>query len=217
MNSFFKALNPHSENSGVATYVTRKPGQVLLHPSSPEDAALIQGLQGEHAIEAMQRVIQQAPPSDTSNQKMEFEDDLFTTAVSKAWHSNLGFLEGMKATFNLLVGTHYIANPLAEHGVKGALDYLFFPLLARKLLFDAGLRGSEFRMGKGNCCSIPKNLAAYALAFPLELVRFSLAVALTIALAPVVALTTLLRYAIDNYSCVSNEAKSHDSQYMTVI
>ena len=51
--------------------------------------------------------------------------------ISEIWKSDLNFLS---ATYNIIIGTHY---PFEGQGKKGALDYLIFPLVARKLLMDA--------------------------------------------------------------------------------
>ena len=92
------------------------------------------------------------------------------------WKSDLNFLS---ATYNIIIGTHY---PFKGQGKKGALDYLIFPLVARKLFMDAVQED----------CSIGYVFVVFLVALPLELVRHSAAIALTLLLAPIVAVKHIM-------------------------
>ena len=93
--------------------------------------------------------------------------------ISEIWKSDLNFLS---ATYNIIIGTHY---PFKGQGKKGALDYLIFPLVARKLFMDA--------LQEDQCLFV-----VCLVALPLELVRHSAAIALTLLLAPIVAVKHIM-------------------------
>lgn len=88
-----------------------------------------------------------------------------------------------------MIGSEIHAVYNRKTGVKGALDFLIFPLLARKLIADTWLEERK------NTPII--NGIAWAIAIPLEVLRHSLALALTIAIMPVVVLVHLFRNLIN--------------------
>lgn len=147
--SFFRALNPSSNNSGIV---------YSLAGNSP--------CQGKEMI-----------------------DRTVSENIRAAFNKDLDFLSGLGATYNILVGQHYdlyLEGRLsAKGGSKGALDYFMFPLIARKLIADTYLEERKDR--------VLSNALAWAVAVPLELARFSAAVALTLLLAPVVAIVHLVK------------------------
>ena len=83
--------------------------------------------------------------------------------------------------FEILVGDHYQIFGPHDSGqtAKGVLDFLIFPLIARNLIL-----GSE---------SIIAGIVGVAIAIPLEIARFSLGIALTLLLTPIVALVNLIK------------------------
>lgn len=126
---------------------------------------------------------------DSPCQNEEMIDTLVSENIANAWHSRLDLKSALNATYDILMGEHY---DLYLHGrndcrggAKGVLDYLIFPLVARKLIAD-------FYLDSYITLSFT-NILAWSIALPLELARFSAAVALTLLLAPVVALVHLLR------------------------
>ena len=127
--------------------------------------------------------------SDDPCQGKEMIDSLVSENIYKAWNSNLDFQSALYATYDILMGDHYDLYFHGQNdcrgGSKGALDYLIFPLVARKLIadfyFETNIRVSIF------------NVLAWSIALPLEVTRFSAAVGLTLLLTPVIALVHLLR------------------------
>ncbi len=94
-----------------------------------------------------------------------------------------------RAIFNLLMGEHYDLFLMGRNnsigGAKGILDFLIFPLIARKLIAD-------FFLPERNKSPF-LNILALAIAIPLEVARFSVAVALTLLIAPVVLFIDFLK------------------------
>lgn len=188
MSRFFRALNPFSKSSGIS------------HRTKPMLSILA---------------------SD------EITDLLPHEIIQLQWEENLSWERTLDATYLCLVGEHYghpsVAaqktvfeqvmtaffrpylipimigselHALHKHnhqtGIKGVLDYLVFPLLARKLISDTYLDHRK------NTPII--NAVAWAIAIPLEVIRHSLGLALTIALTPVAAFVHLLRNLINALS-----------------
>ena len=126
---------------------------------------------------------------DKAWQDTNISDRLVTEEIEEAFDENLDFLLGLEATFNILVGCHYPEDSLTDltcdTGSKGVLDFLIFPLLARKLI--AGTLVSEQNE------SHLINALAWTAAIPLEIMRFTAGIALTLLLAPIVAIVTLTR------------------------
>lgn len=124
-----------------------------------------------------------------SCQGTEMIDRTVAENVRTAFNSDLDYFSGLSATYNVLVGQHYDlylqGRNDSKGGAKGTLDYLIFPLIARKLIADTYLderRESGF-----------SNALAWIVAIPLELARFSAGIALTLLLAPVIALVHLIK------------------------
>ncbi len=122
-------------------------------------------------------------------QGKEMLDFTVGECIADAFNSDLDFLSGLNATYNILVGRHYdlyLKGALtSKGGTKGALDYLILPLVARKLISDSYL--SERRNSR------LANVLAWTVAVPLELVRFAAAFALTLLLVPVIALVHIVK------------------------
>ena len=73
----------------------------------------------------------------------EMQDDTVGESIRKTFYRNdLNFFEGIEATCNILMGDHYDLD-CNKHGQKGVLDYLIFPLIARKLIADTYLKERE--------------------------------------------------------------------------
>lgn len=160
---------------------------------------------------------------------VELIDSTLSKNICTVFSKKLNFFSSFNETFNLLVGDHYSYQSKDERdpvsnfktaidfftshlltpkvvdedkikpatGSKGALDFLIFPLIARKLANDY----------KNNPEVLSKVLSSVII-LSLELVRFTAAIALTLLLAPVVALISLVR---NNYSPAINE-KNPDIQ-----
>ena len=108
--------------------------------------------------------------------------DLTVTENLSAFGDDLDLWSDLCMPFHLLVGSHYSNSPYNEYfGAKGLLDYLIFPLLARKLIMDTYLESRK------DCYLV--NTLAWLIALPLEAIRLGIGLAITVLLAPVIALT----------------------------
>lgn len=123
-----------------------------------------------------------------------YTDLKVSEAIRLAWEKDemdKGFIHGLMNAFDIFAGVHFGALEGSEgenakwYTHKGVLDYLIFPLLARKLLVQARYE-VEDDLWLRNC------YFQFA-AFPLQCLRFSLALALTILVSPIVALVHILR------------------------
>lgn len=109
--------------------------------------------------------------------------------IKALFTDHLNYFEKLIAIFNSIVGTHYdiyiAGSKNCEGGAKGIIDYLVFPLVARKLIADTYLgERKESRFS---------NALAWSIAIPLEITRFSTGVALTLLMTPIVALISLIQ------------------------
>lgn len=190
MITFFRALNPLSKHSGINS----------LHSSM------------------------------LSFSSRELRDALAHETIKFQWEKDLFWYETIDATYACLIGEHYentvthpkkslfekiisvvikpqiifvfIAEELylstkKQQGSKGVLDFLIFPLLSRKLISDA--RSEE----RKNTPII--NALALAIAIPLEVLRHSLALALTLSLAPLVFFIHSMRSVFNSMSNEMND------------
>lgn len=117
-------------------------------------------------------------------QGKEMLDATVGSSIHTAFKSDLNFLSGLNATFNILVGEHFDLSGKGS-SAKGVLDFLILPLLARKLIADTCLperQGITFI-----------NALAFAIAAPIEIARFGAGIALTLLLSPIVALVHLIK------------------------
>lgn len=109
--SFFEALNPFSDKSGLESDPYTTENYVNL-----ESQALVTLLAYDLTI--------------TEN----FEKG-FNKSIIK---DELDFISDILMPFHLIVGSHYTSSPYDERsGAKGILDILILPLLARKLIYDS--------------------------------------------------------------------------------
>jgi hypothetical protein len=125
------------------------------------------------------------------HQNTEMLDVTVGESIADAFNHNLDFLFGLNATYNIIVGTHYDLYVTGQ-GKKGMLDYLILPLVARKLIADSYLDERKN--------SVLVNILAWTVATPIECARFTAAFALTLLLAPIVALVHLVK------ACMPKEA-----------
>ncbi len=105
------------------------------------------------------------------------------------WSRNLSILDGIYETFTVFYGDHFDKN-YRGFGQKGVLDFTVLPLLSRKLIADTYLeerKDSHFF-----------NFLAWAVALPIKAITFGVALALTIAMIPLVIGITLLRGLFPN-------------------
>lgn len=121
----------------------------------------------------------------------EMLDEYVSHNLIKALTDDLNFFEGIAATYEILVGTHYDI-PIkgrddCKGGAKGLLDYIIWPLVARKLIADSYLDERK--------SADIKNTVAFSIGIPLEVARFSTGFLLTGMLVPVVAMVHLLKAA----------------------
>lgn len=133
------------------------------------------------------------PPAEYSQitplKGFEVIDETVSEHITNLWQHDLSLIQGILATFNALVGTHYGKEKTAnEHqilGKKGVLDYTILPLLARKLITDLSSPESK---------NHPlKTIAVYAIAAPIEIGRFAVATGLTLLLAPLVTIVHFIK------------------------
>ncbi len=85
------------------------------------------------------------------------------------------------AVHEVLCGNHYDLDATGN-GSKGLVDFLIFPLIARRLIAD------RYRPEAANCI---KTLIAYTIAIPLEIARFSISTAITLLTLPFIVLAHL--------------------------
>lgn len=127
-------------------------------------------------------------------QGTEMIDQTVIENIRHALNSDLGYFSALNATYNIIVGQHFDlylqGKKNSKGGAKGVLDFLIFPLIARKLIADTYL---DERSESGFA-----NLLAWTVAIPLELARFSAAITLTLLLAPVVAIVCLIKLCLES-------------------
>ena len=107
-----------------------------------------------------------------------------------------GFWMGIADTYNVITGNHYTNSVDSFTGNKyvytyGVLDILIFPLIARALITWGEGRGKD-----GHHQSFGSSLCG-SLGMILELPRFILGAALTLALSPIVALVHIFSYSFN--------------------
>ncbi|PJD92954.1 MAG: hypothetical protein CK424_05150 [Legionella sp.] len=119
----------------------------------------------------------------------EIPDRTVDLVISFLWRSNLSVLNGIYETFTVFYGDHFDKQAKGI-GQKGILDFTILPLLSRKLIADTYLERRKQ--------AYFSNILAWVVALPIQTITFSLALACTLALFPVVVLVTVLRYL---YAC----------------
>jgi hypothetical protein len=166
-------LNPLSKDSGVKL---SKYSKIKHQPGADK-------IQDKTVIENYHIQYKNYKQAKEHNSKVGLPDYVFSTEIT--------------CLFEVLTGLHYgVYDNLNESkedgiggiGAKGLLDFLIFPLIARKLLFEINLfinndknyrwNGTSDDVAKGACWVglIP----SVALALSLEIIRFSLAVTVAI-------------------------------------
>lgn len=169
---FFRALKPWSTDSGVET-----------HPWAYCDGSAI---------------------DYDRDKKEEIKDKLIMDVIHERLtkqKQSKNVSDDLKSIYKILCGQHYKwSTPWLHCGddfSKGLLDYLFLPLVARKLIADAGLyERKDHRF---------TNIMAWVIAIPLEIARMSLAFALIILIAPIVAIVHLIK------DCLPGKNMDHNS------
>lgn len=120
------------------------------------------------------------PGSKFANGK--YKDKLVSDKFLDILKKELSFKDTLAQTFELVMGQHYIN--ASSYGQKGLLDYLILPLLARELFNNTVLDKDQSPTIKA---------LAMALIIPIEIARFSCALAITLLLVPVVAILNLCK------------------------
>ncbi len=170
--SFFQALNPVATQSGIKYSLAKEYYSDQLN---------------------IFRVLPLILSQDFPCQNQEMIDATLSESIRAAIHNDVNFIEGIITTFNILVGGHYDLRLKGRNdnngGAKGVLDFLILPLLARKLIADTFLPERT---------NILMNALAWTVALPIEIARFSAGIALTLLLAPVVAVVHLIKACIPN-------------------
>jgi hypothetical protein len=186
MPHFFNALNPLSRSSGIS--YRNKP---LLHVLLPEQ---IPDLLTHEIIELQwEKDLSWYETIDATYLCLVGDHyDHPHSAVQKNWFEQIMTACLRPYMVPVIVGSEIHAVYNRKTGIKGALDFLIFPLIARKLIADTWLEERK------NTPVI--NAIAWAIAIPLEVLRHSLAIALTIAIIPVIALVHLFRSVINAFS-----------------
>lgn len=113
----------------------------------------------------------------------EMVDASVDECISFAFRHNDSFKSAISSAYSIIVGCHYALNfeNLEEErrGSKGILDFLIFPLIARKLMADAFMN------------PIPSRLMfpmVILIALPFEVARILMGVILTVALLPLICI-----------------------------
>lgn len=176
---FFKALNPTSTESGI-NYTLAKLTyfEPLRRRFAPDGMFDHMDVKDERCYKT--RVY--------PCQHKEMIDITLSEAIKKAIHTDLNIIEGIIATFHIIVGSHYdmqlVGRNDCKGGAKGILDFLILPLLARKLFADT------FEPDQTNTLF---NILAWTIALPIEVARLSAGLALTALLVPVIALVHAIK------------------------
>lgn len=148
------------------------------------------------------------PPLDMAPCKgKEMIDLLVTERIYQAFHHDYYLETALFSTYEIIAGRHYDfglkGRFTAQGGSKGLLDFLILPLIARKTFYN-------FRLF---CEEDPENINLYdfaslfcgsILAIMIEIARSFLAVALTIAVIPLMVVIHLLKLWI-----LSEKTKQH--------
>lgn len=165
-----------------------------------------------------------------NEKQMEINPELHDTEMTDAtvvdilklapeMHARGTFLDYSKLvsyTYNVIMGSHYDANLLGV-GSKGLLDFLIFPLLARKLMADTKLEERE----ESHLVNILALCVAGALEFVRTLMGATLTAVLAITVLPVVfAVEHIVNYFAPESINVeveqNDDAKSHVSDELPV-
>ncbi len=185
--SFFQALNPLSTQSGIKYSLGK------IYYVAPQRGGFI-----SPDAKEWQFVSKQFPC-----QGQEMIDATLSESIRAAIHDDLNFIEGIITTFNILVGDHYDINLKGwndnKGGAKGVFDFLILPLLARKLIADTFLAERT---------NILVNAIAWTIALPIEIARFGAGIALTLLLAPVVAVVHLIKACMPNQEQIQEPVMS---------
>ena len=117
-------------------------------------------------------------------QDHEMLDVSVTQGIYNAFRNDYYLISALRSTYATIVGCHYDiylrGRITARGGSKGVLDFLIFPLIARKLIADAFLpenRNNGF-----------SKLLAAVVGLPFEIIRLLIGIILTIVLSPFVLL-----------------------------
>lgn len=122
-------------------------------------------------------------------QGKEMLDKTVSENVAAVFAPQAGYADYFFPLFNLIIGNHYDftldGDEDAKGGAKGMLDYLLFPLLARKII------GDYFQ--DGNNQNLYYCLMTLMVALPLETTRLSVGFTLTGLLLPIVVLINFIK------------------------
>lgn len=141
-------------------------------------------------------------------------DITLTQQFSDLFSNRIILNEVEERTWNIVLGRHYdLTNEGVENlvgGKKGIIDFLIFPLLARKIIANC-FQPSQY------IHPIARLVLSCIIAVPLEIARYMIATVLQIALYPVIyiiAYCTELKRALDN-NASQTEALSVESAVPT--
>lgn len=198
---FFKALNPTSTESGINYNLAQK--HFIIQRRYPFPTSQADRIFMSHIEPKDEREIGTIP---FPCQGKEMIDATLAESINKAIHSDFNVIEGIVATFNIIVGGHYDVNAVGRNnckgGAKGVLDFLILPLLARKLIADTLEPDHTSRL---------LNILAWTVALPIEIARISAGLALTVLLAPIVALVHAIKDITPNHG-PDQDAPPHGSE-----
>lgn len=139
----------------------------------------------------------------------EIFDNTVSEKIKKDFYSNNDLMDAFCATFDILMGNHYLirdkqisegqeknnTDEFYGKGSKGVLDYLIFPLLSRKLFWDSQHQGMFIQA------------LALLVVVPLEALRFSLGICLTLVLTiPVLFVQFAKSFLINDEDLTKPEA-----------
>lgn len=144
------------------------------------------------------------PCSKSSGLKIngsEIEDKLVDACIQYAWNKKLNFCPAIVETFHIIIGNHYRSDTSSYYS-KGLLDFLIFPLIARKINFEINNKfytdinelGQDYENNDSGRALIPVILVIIFLEVP----RLVIGVALTILAIPFIAIAHCFRNCLQS-------------------
>ncbi|MBA2652325.1 MAG: hypothetical protein H0U73_08680 [Tatlockia sp.] len=126
--------------------------------------------------------------NNVHRENSEIIDKSVSEKIKEAFFTNHSFLGGLCATYDILMGNHYKvdAEIYGGKGSKGLLDYLIFPLVSRKLY-------SYYQQDINFAAAL-----SLLIVVPLEIIRMTVGLALTLVLSLAVFLVQLLSPLVIN-------------------
>jgi len=119
---------------------------------------------------------------------LEIIDRSLTENIDASFRKAYSLFLALRGTFHVLTGTHYdlhFDENSPHYNAKGLLDFTILPLISRKLIADTYSYEQQDQTYL--------NILSWCIALPLEIFRFTAALAITLVLSPLIAIGTMIR------------------------